>query len=136
MASTGGDILEMRYNHPTLGQGVFYPKSNEGNTFDLGGFRNADDQNMISGDAEPIYQMNRVRSTVEIVVANDMNERNDLQLAIDLASSPIAAEWAISHVNGTVWGMTGKPVGDLQSDVNAATFTLKIGGGIMRKIVG
>lgn len=136
MATTGGDILEMRYNHPTLGQGVFYPKSNEGNTFDLGGFRTADDQNMISGDGEPIFQMNRVRGTAEIVCANDMNGRNDLQVAVDLASNAVAAEWAISHVNGTVWGCTAKPVGDLQSDVNAATFTLKLGGSIMRKIVG
>jgi hypothetical protein len=41
-----GDILEVTYNHPTLGSGVFYPKANEGNKFDPGGFRNNDDASL------------------------------------------------------------------------------------------
>ena len=61
MATTGGDILEVTYSHPTLGQGAFFPKANEGNTFDPGGFRNNDDVNQIDGAGELIVQKNRVR---------------------------------------------------------------------------
>jgi len=136
MASNGGDILEVRYSNPDLGDGVFYPKANEGNTLDLGGYRTGDDANMISGDGQPIYQTNLQRGFFEMVVANDMNERNDAFVASQLAASSKETNWTISHINGTVWGVTGKPVGDIQPDTNAATFTLKVSGGIITKIVG
>ena len=44
-----GDITEVTFNHPTIGQGVFFPKANEGNTFDQGGIRTSDDASIISG---------------------------------------------------------------------------------------
>jgi len=47
----------------------------------------------------------------------------------DLASSPILATWTFSHINGTVYTGTGKPVGDLPVNVNQSTFTLKVSGG-------
>lgn len=136
MASTGGDILEVRYTHPSLGDGVFYPKSNEGNTLDPGGFRSADDANMISGDGQMIDTINRVRASFEIVLANDMNGRNDAVVATQLAASSELTDFTVSMINGTVWGITGKPVGDIQPDTNAATFTIKIAGSAATKIVG
>lgn len=136
MASVGGDILEVRFTHPTLGSGVFYPKANEGNTMDAGGFRASDDASMISGDGQMIDTINRVRSSFEILLANDQNGRNDAIVAGELSASSVLADWTISMINGTVWGMTGKPVGDIQPDTNAATFTLKIAGSVATKIVG
>lgn len=136
MATIGGDFLEIRVTHPVLGDHVFFPKSNEGNTFDPGGFRTGDDANMISGDGQPIWQMNQQRGFFECVVANDANTRNDAQFTADLSSHPLPGDWTFSHVNGVVWGMTGKPVGDIQPDTNAATFTLKVSGGRPVKIVG
>ncbi len=136
MATTGGDFIQITVNHPDLGEHVYYPKSNEGNGMDPGGIRTADDANSISGDGEPIFQMNRVRGYFEIVVANDSNVRNDADFTAQLMASPKTGDWTFSHINGVVWGMNGKPVGDIQPDTNASTFTLKVSGGIPVKIVG
>ena len=43
MAATGGDILEITFNHPTLGSGTIYPKSGEDSTLITGGFRSEDE---------------------------------------------------------------------------------------------
>lgn len=126
MATVGGDFLEVRVKHPVLGEHVFYPKSNEGNTFDPGGIRTNDDANQVSGDGQAIWQMNRVRGYLELVIANDMTTREDWLFARRLSSSPVEGSYVASHINGTSWGFNGKPVGDIQVDSNAATFTLKI----------
>jgi len=134
MASIGGDILEIRFQHPTLGSGVFYPKSNEGNTKDLGGIRAGDDVNMVSGDGQAIWQLNRQRGSWEIVCAYDMNTREDVKKASQLAGDPVDATWTVSHINGTIWACTGRPVGDIQPDTNAATVTIKVAGTEWTKI--
>lgn len=135
MAAIGGDIIEIKYNHPTLGSGTFFPKAAEGNTFDPGGIRNNDDANMISGDGNPIYTKNRVRAFFDVLCANDMNVRNDAQVAADLAASPVEADWTISIINGTEWSGKGAIVGDINPDVNAATFQLKVSGGRFKKVL-
>lgn len=133
----GGDIIEVTYNHPTLGSGVIYPKAAEDSTYDLGGFRSSDDANMVDGGGNMIDQMNRVRWSFEVVVAWDMNTNTELEKIVNLAADPVPAEWTWSNANGTVYGGTGKPVGDQQGNGNAATFTLKVaGGGKAKKIVG
>jgi hypothetical protein len=136
MSTVGGDLLEIRASHPTLGNHVFYPKSNEGNTIDPGGVRTGDDVNMISGDGQPIWQKNLVRGHVEVVVANDVNTRKDMNFAAALAKSPVPADFTFSHISGVTWGLTGMPVGDIAPDLNVSTFTLKIAGGQPEYIVG
>ena len=131
-----GDILEVTYNHPTLGSGVFYPKAAEGNTFDPGGIRTSDDANGIAGDGSLIVMKNRTRGFFEVLIENDMNIRNDAQVVTDLAADPVPAQYTISVINGTVWAGSGFPVGDVAPDVNAGTFTLKIASGNFKKIVG
>lgn len=132
----GGDFIEVRVSHPTLGDHTFYPKSNEGNTFDPGGVRAVDDANMITGNgAETIDQLNRVRSSFEIVCANDMNEREDSQFAAALGGDPVPGQWTISHISGVTYGLTGRPVGDIQVDTNAGTFTLKVAGAVAQRLV-
>ena len=135
--AVGGDILEISFNHPTIGSGTIFPKSNEDSTFDDGGFRSNDDANQVAGNGEMIDQMNRVRWSLETTVAWDMNTRGDLEKLAELAGSPVQADYTISHINGTVYGGAGKPVGDLQGNMNAATFSLKLAGGLkLKKIVG
>lgn len=136
MPTTAGDVLEITYNHPTVGQGVFLPKANEGNTLDPGGFRNADDVNMIDGSGGLIVQKNRVRGSVECLCADDLNEREDSTTAKALAASSVPADWTFTHVNGSVWGGSGVIVGDIQTDLNAGTFTIKVAGAEFKKIVG
>lgn len=137
MAVIGGDIIEVTFNHPILGTGTFFPKSSEDSTFDLGGFRSNDDANMIDGSGEMIDQLNRVRWSFEGTGAWDMLIREDLQRLTNLNESPVLSDWTITHINGSVWKGKGKPVGDVQGNGNAATFTLKLAGsGRMKKIIG
>lgn len=135
--ASGGDSIEITCNHPTLGQFVFKPKSAEDVTVNLGGFRSNDDNNMLTGSGEMIDQMNNSRWSFEATCAWDMQLGLDLEKASALASSPVLGDWTISNINGTTYGGKGKPVGDLEGNSNAVTFTLKVaGGGRMAKIAG
>jgi hypothetical protein len=127
--ATGGDLIEITYNHPTIGSGVIFPKAAEDNTFDLGGFRSADDANMVDGGGNMIDQMNRGRWSVESLCVNDMNSQNEIERCNDMAASPVLADWTFTHINGTIYVGKGKPVGDLANNVNQSTFTLKVAGG-------
>ncbi len=135
-AAIGGDFTEIRFTHPTVGTGSFFPKANEGNTLDLGGIRTNDDANQIDGSGNLILQKNRVRGSFECLVANDANTRNDIDVACQLSESPELADWTISHISGVVYGFTGTPVGDIALDSNAATFTLKVAFTTAKKIIG
>jgi len=134
MAAIGGDILEITYNHPTLGQGVLLPKSNESFTLDLGGFRSNDDANMIDGGGQMIDQINRVRWSGEGTIAVDELQETQENMTA-LAGSPQLADWTFTHVNGSVYGGKGKPVGDIQVDKNVNTMTLKISGGGLAELI-
>jgi hypothetical protein len=132
--ATGGDLIEITYNHPTIGSGVIFPKAAEDNNYDLGGFRSADDANMVDGGGNMIDQMNRTRWFVESLCVNDMNLGNEIEKCNEMAASPVLADWTFTHINGTVYVGKGKPVGDLANNVNQSTFTLKVsGGGKLRK---
>ncbi len=128
MASVGGDIVEITYNHPTLGQGSFFPKAAEDSEYNLGGLRADDDANGLSGDGGIIVKLNRTRWHFMVKVAWDANNREDLEKAVALAGSPVLAQYTFSHVNGTVYEGSGLPVGDLIGNANSATFDLKISG--------
>lgn len=136
MGAIGGDITEITWNHETLGTGQFFPKAGEGNTLDLGGFRNNDDANQIDGSGQIIQQKNRVRGFVEVVCADDFRNREDSAKAVALAESEIEAEWTMTHVSGAVYKGKGIIVGDIQTDTNAATFSMKIATAKFKKIVG
>lgn len=133
--SVSGDITEISYNHPTLGSGIMFPKAGEDSTWDLGGNRSNDDANMVDGSGGNIVQINRVKWSLESTVAWDMNTREDLEKITAMAGDPVDADWSFTHVNGTVYSGTGRPVGDIQGNANAGTFTLKVsGGGKLKKI--
>ncbi len=136
MGAVGGDIISASYNHPTLGSGTIWPKAGEDSTFDLGGFRSDDSEDMIDGAGEMIDKLNRKRWGCEMTCAWDNNNRQDLEKVVLLAASPVMATWTVSHISGAVYKGTGKPVGDLKGNGNDATFPLKIaGGGILKKIL-
>lgn len=133
--ATHGDITEITYSHPTLGSGTFFPKAAEGNTFDPGGVRTLDDANSITSSGALIVMKNRVRGFFEVLIENDMNIRNDAQQVKELSADPVPADWTFSMINGTVWSGSGFPVGDINPDVNAGTFTLKVAAGEFKKII-
>jgi len=135
--ATSGDLREITVNHKVLGSGRFFPKSNEDSNWDLGGLRSEDDPNMIDGGRNPINKMNFNRWFVETTIAWDMNIAGTMEFLNALAAHPDDAEYTLTHVNGTVWGGTGRPVGDINGNGNAGTISIKIsGGGELAKITG
>lgn len=134
--AVGGDILEITYNHPTLGSGVLYPKAGEDNTYFPGGIVTQSDENMIDGGGNPIWQKNRRRAYFVAVVANDQNNGQELEKMIALTASPVPADWTITNINGTVYGMSGMPVDTFEGNLNQATFSLRVEGPTMKKIAG
>jgi len=135
MAAVGGDIVEITYNHPTLGSGTLFPKASEDSTYDLGGPRGNDDANMVTGNGQTIRQLNNVRWTFEVTLAWDMNSKEDLEKLTKMAGDPDEADWTFSHINGTIYSGKGSPVGDIKGNGNTSTTPLKVsGGGKLKKI--
>jgi hypothetical protein len=133
----GGDIIEVTYNHPTLGSGILFPKSDEDSTYDLGGFRSSDEDSGTDGSGAMIDTMTRKRWSLECTLSWDMNQREDLEKLVELAGDPVLTEWTWENINGTVYKAVGKPVGDLKGNGKSAQFPLKIaGGGVAKKVVG
>jgi len=126
---TGGDLIEITCNHPTLGSFSFATKSNESYTLDPGGFRSADDANMVSGNGTFIDQVNRVRWSFEGPLMADFVSNLEIENLPELAASAELGTWTFSHISGVVWRGKGKFVGDLQVDTNTAQITAKISGG-------
>ena len=135
--SASGDVLEITYNHPTLGSGTYFPKSAEDSSFDSGDFRSTDDANSITASGSMIDIINRTRWSVELPVEWDSAVDDELESLRELAANPVLAEWTIRRINGTVYRGTGKPVGDIVGNGNTGTIPLKVaGGGVMEKIAG
>lgn len=124
----GGDIIEIVCQHPTLGEFRFSPKANESFTLDPGGIRTNDDSSQITGNGQAIYQMNKVRWSMEGPVGVDFTSGNEMENLPKLSESIEEGTWTISHISGNIWKGKGKVVGDLQPDSNAATMTLKVSG--------
>lgn len=132
MAANGGDIIEITYNNPDIGTGAFYPKSSEDSTYDLGGYRTGDDANMIQGNGQAIYQVNRVRWSFAVKCGWDMTAE-DLEALSALSAALSETTFTFTNINGTIYKATGKMVGDVQGNGNTATVDIKAsGGGIMQ----
>jgi hypothetical protein len=129
MAFIGGDLISISYKHPTLGSGTWYPKSAEDGNVDNGGYNSTDEANGITGAGQMITTINRKRWMVEVTVGWDMANTDEVAKAGLLAGSPVDADWIFEHINGTVWGGKGRPVGDLQGSTDKATTKMKIAGG-------
>ena len=133
---TGGDILEITYNHPTIGSGVLYPKAGEDNSYFPGGVTTGSDANMITAAGAPIWQQNRTRGYFVVTCANEQNSKQDLEKIIELSASPVEADWTFSVINGVTYGGKGKPVDVPEGNINQCTFSLRVEGGQFKKITG
>ena len=127
MKYKAGDIIEVTYNHPSLGSGTFFCKANEDGTLEPGGFRNNDDDNSVTGNGQIIIQKNYRLATMEFPpIAWDMTDKDDQKKLSDLAESSDLADYTIAHVSGAIWAGSGIPVGDIPGVTNTAQVTLKL----------
>lgn len=133
MASFGGDVIEITFNGGGK-SGVFFPKAGEGNTYDLGGVRTQDDNKSITSRGEAIWTQNNQMGFFQVLIANDMNVRQDLETLRDLAASLTEITWTFQIINGTKYRGTGMVVGDLTADIDKATVPLKVSAPSFKKI--
>lgn len=130
----GGDVEQITCNHPDLGDFRFEAKSNESFEIDRGGTRTADDANAVTSSGNSIWQMNKVRWSVEGPIVIDFDAETDDQIK-KLSAHTTPGTWTIQMITGVVWKGNGKPVGDIKPDTNTAQMTLKLsGGGELEKI--
>jgi hypothetical protein len=135
MAVVAGDMREIGVTHETVGNFTLFVKSAEDSNLDKGGYRNTDDANMIDGGGNMIMIKNQVRWSLETLISVDMNTRKDLDKLVALAQSPIEANFTFAYLNGNVQGGTGTIVGDIVSNTNAGTMTVKFaGGGVLKDL--
>ncbi|NRA92518.1 MAG: hypothetical protein HRU26_07505 [Psychroserpens sp.] len=125
----GGDILEISYNHPTLGSGSFFCKSGEDSDVDRGGFRKEDDDQGIAGDGQMMTKVNAFRWSVEATVAWSKTGADELLILSDIAASPLDASWTFRYQDGASFVGEGTIVGDLKGATQNSTVPIKIAGG-------
>ena len=124
----GGDIISITCNH-SGNKYTYYPKANETANIDKGGHRTNDDASQLTTNGQNLRAINVVRWSIDCPIAVDFvsgKEEDSLKL---MSGSPIEGLWQVNHISGAIWVGKGSPVGDIQSDSNAATLTLKVSGG-------
>lgn len=125
---SGGDITEIKWSNPSLGSGFWYPLAGEDSTYNLGGFRGAD-EGKVDGAGRLINSLNRMPWMFQVVVANDMVNTNEFEEACAIAASPDPTIFTISNINGAVYSGQGTIQGDLELNGNKSSFSLKVVGG-------
>ena len=129
-----GDCTEITCNH--LGNTYrFFPKANESFNIDKGGVRANDDMNQITSNGQMMSQLNRARWAVDGPIAVDQISDIELSALNTMAGSPSEGVWQFAMISGAIYKGKGRPVGDIATDSNAGTMTLKVsGGGVLEKI--
>jgi hypothetical protein len=122
--NVGGDVIEITYNNPNVGSGVFFAVSSADSEIDLGGFRNNESKEGITGSGDAIWQMTNRRWSFSVDVANDMNTRQDLENLVALAEDLDETQITIQWINGITYGGSGKPVGDYKLNAKSSVFKL------------
>jgi hypothetical protein len=133
MANAGG-IVEITFNHPTIGSGVLRVKTDEDSTYRLGGIITKDDPKSVDGRGKPIWILENTMGFFEVVCVNDQNVKEDLEKVSALAADLVPAQWTFEIINGVTYGGTGKPVGELDGNINQGTFKLKVLGAKFKKM--
>ena len=129
-----GDLLDITVTH--LGNTYrFSPKANESGTLDLGGLRTNDEKSQITSNGQMMRQINRQRWMLEIPIACDTISNAELSNLNTMSASPVLGDWQFSLISGAIYIGKGCPVGDIDTDTNAGTISLKVSGnGILQKI--
>lgn len=122
----GGDIIEVTFNNNLVGSFTFKPKAGEGNTYDLGGIRTMDDNKSITSSGEGIYTQNNQMGFLQVLVANDMNVRKDLENLAKSAAALVETTVTFTVINGVTYRGKGMVVGDLTADIDKSTVPVKI----------
>jgi hypothetical protein len=121
----GGDVVELKVEHPTIGSFTLEPKANEDTESDRGGIRMNDDDSQITGAGNIILSGTRTRPYLQITVAtnNELTEK-----LIQWSESSELASITYTHINGDVVRGKAIPVGDIKPSTLNSTVQIKLAG--------
>jgi len=125
----GGDTLQIKIQHDTLGIIEFQAKAAEDTSYDFGGVRTADEENSVTGAGSMIKSMSRFRWKVPVIISADMNLDLDIEKANEIAASPLDSTITISNLNGSVYKGKGTIVGAIVLNTLKATCPIILSGG-------
>ena len=132
MSFLGGDIKELKVEHPTLGSFIFEAKANEDTESNKGGIRVNDDDNGITAAGTIILTGSYTRPYIQVTLA--MNNETE-KFITDWAESLKLATITYTMITGDVFRGSAIPVGDLKPSSLNATMQVKLaGGGKFQKI--
>lgn len=114
MAFSGGDLVEVICNHPTLGAFTFAPYGGEDSTYEFGNGIPDDDDSSIAANGQFIDKLSIQRDKHTFVLAGSAGD-GTLESLTALQKSLQLGNWTTTNINGTVYRITGKPVGRLSA---------------------
>lgn len=127
MAFSGGDLEQLTCNHPVLGQFTFDPYGGEDSTYTLGGNVSDDDDSKASASGAMIDSMMTKRDSFSCVISGSPGDKVYENL-VSLRSHPKLGVWTATNINGTVYRITGKPVGDIAASGKDSKIEIKLAG--------
>lgn len=125
----GGDIIEITYNHPTIGTGTFSVKAGEDASMSTGGVRTNDDASSVTSNGRNIKILNVQRWWFSLGIGWDLNDADELEVCSQLAADPIDSVFTFDHIGHSVRTGSGSIVGDLEGNSQSASIALKFSGG-------
>lgn len=130
----GGDLKIITAANQKLGKTfTFYPMANQDNTIILGGATVDDNEDGVAGGgAENVWMMTYKIGSLTATCANDSAVRKDIENVKELVESGEESVFTCEMADGTIYKVSGMPVGVIEANTNAATFELKINGKVER----
>lgn len=121
----GGDIKELKVEHPTLGSYIFEAKANEDTESNKGGVRINDDDNGITAAGTIILSGTNTRPYIQVTLAVN-NEAEEF--ITNWAESMKLATITYTLITGDVFRGSAIPVGDIKPSTLNATMQVKMAG--------
>lgn len=121
----GGDVQELKVEHPTIGSFTLEPKANEDTESDRGGVRINDDDAQVTSTGSIILSGTRTRPYVQITVATNDEITDKL---VKWAESAELATITYTLITGDVIRGKAIPVGDIKPSTLNATVQIKLAG--------
>jgi len=135
--ATGGDLIEITYNNPTLGSGRLDPKGSEDTEVDFGGYMTQDSDDSVSGSGVNIIIKNRKRWSITSPPLLWNSNPDTLEVLQNLQDDNNQTTFTFTFIDGSVYKGLGTIVGDLKGNKNAATInSVKFAGGGKLELIG
>jgi len=125
MSYFGGDVTELKVEHPTIGSFTLEPKANEDTESDRGGIRMNDDDSQITSSGNIILSGTYSRPYLQVTVATNSEITDKL---VEWAESADLATITYTLINGDVMRGKAIPVGDIKPSTLNATVQIKLAG--------